>query len=128
MSDLLQRVTLALCLTAAVPCFAQDAPAQDPPAAPKEDKRVFGVVPNNRTTEASLPFVPISAKRKMTIAYKDSFDWPVYPTSAAFALLYQLEDQNPSFGQGMQGYAKRFATSYGDQMLGNMMKIGRASC
>src|ERR1051325_6701892 len=93
------------------------------PATP-EDKRVFGVIPNNRTTEASLPFVPITAKRKMTIAYKDSFDWPVYPTAAAFAALYQLEDQNPSFGQGMSGYAKRFATSYGDQMVGNMMTEG----
>ncbi|HXB73168.1 MAG TPA: hypothetical protein VNY05_33330 [Candidatus Acidoferrales bacterium] len=89
-----------------------------------EDKRIFGVLPNNRTTENSLPFVPISAKRKMTIAYKDSFDWPVYPTAAAFATLYQVENQNPSFGQGMAGYAKRFGTAYGDQMIGNMMTEG----
>jgi hypothetical protein len=112
-----------------MPCPAQDssspavtvAPSTD---TPKEDRRVFGVIPNNRTTEASLPFTPISAKRKMTIAYRDSFDWPVYPTAAAFAALYQLENQNPSFGQGMQGYAKRFAASYGDQMIGNMMTEG----
>lgn len=60
----------------------------------------------------------------MTIAFKDSFDLPVYPTAAAFALLYQLEDQNPSFGQGTAGYAKRFAAAYGDQMIGNMMTEG----
>lgn len=96
------------------------------PAEPvvQEDKRIFGVLPNNRTTENSIPFAPITAKQKMTIAYKDSFDWPVYPTAAAFATLYQLEDQNPSFGQGMAGYAKRFATAYGDQMIGNMMTEG----
>src|ERR1700730_11539824 len=94
------------------------------PAVPAQDKRVFGVIPNNRTTESALPFTPISARRKMTIAYKDSFDWPVLPTSAAFATLYQLEDQNPSFGQGMAGYGKRLATSYGDQMIGNMMTEG----
>jgi hypothetical protein len=103
-------------------CSAQDQNPQ--PQGANEDKRVFGVIPNNRTTEASLPFTPITAKRKMTIAYKDSFDWPVYPTAAAFAALYQLEDQNPSFGQGMQGYAKRFACAYGDQMIGNMMTEG----
>jgi hypothetical protein len=85
---------------------------------------VFGVIPNNRTTEAAIPFTPISPRQKITIAYKDSFDWPVYPTSAAFALLYQLENQNPSFGQGTKGYAKRFAASYGDQMIGNMMTEG----
>jgi hypothetical protein len=94
------------------------------PTAPVEDKRVFGVIPNNRTTEGSLPFQPISAKRKMTIAAKDSFDWPVYITSGLFASLYQLEDQNHSFGQGMAGYGKRYATSYGDQVIGNMMTEG----
>jgi hypothetical protein len=104
--------------------FAGMALAQSDSAIPATDKRVFGVIPNNRTTESALPFTPISARRKMTIAYKDSFDWPVIPTSAAFATLYQLEDQNPSFGQGMAGYAKRFATSYGDQMIGNMMTEG----
>ena len=89
-----------------------------------EDKRIFGVLPNNRTTEKSIPFHAITARQKMTIAYKDSFDWPVYPTAGLFATLYQLENQNPSFGQGMAGYAKRFATAYGDQMIGNMMTEG----
>jgi hypothetical protein len=114
----------ALCL--ALLWLAGTALAQSDSAIPAtpEDKRVFGVIPNNRTTENALPFTPISARRKMTIAYKDSFDWPVIPASAAFATLYQLEDQNPSFGQGMAGYAKRFATSYGDQMIGNMMTEG----
>jgi hypothetical protein len=103
---------------------AQNPPDSTSPVQTTEDKRIFGVLPNNRTTEASLPFHSITPKQKMTIAFKDSFDWPVYPTAAAFALLYQLEDQNPSFGQGMKGYAKRFATAYGDQMIGNMMTEG----
>ena len=47
----------------------------------QEDKRIFGVIPNNRTTEASLPFQAISARRKMTIALKDSFAWPLYATT-----------------------------------------------
>jgi hypothetical protein len=99
-------------------------PPQPPPVQAPEDKRVFGVFPNNRTTENAIPFHSITAKQKVTIAFKDSFDWPVFPTSAAFAALYQIENQNPSFGQGMQGYAKRFATAYGDQMIGNMMTEG----
>src|SRR3974390_1281798 len=83
-------------------------PVQNPPVQAPEDKRIFGVLPNNRTTENSIPFQRITGKQKMTIAYKDSFDWPVYPTSALFATLNQLENQNPSFGEGMAGYAKRF--------------------
>lgn len=102
----------------------QASPVQSPSVQAVEDKRIFGVLPNNRTTENSIPFQKLTSKQKMTIAFKDSFDLPVYPTAAAFASLYQLENQNPSFGQGMVGYSKRFATAYGDQMIGNMMTEG----
>jgi hypothetical protein len=81
-------------------------------------------MPNYRTTEASIPFHSISGKQKMRIAIMDSFDWPVFPAAAGFAGLYQIQNQNPSFGQGVKGYAQRFATAYGDQMIGNMMAEG----
>ena len=100
-------------------------PAEQPAAAQAGnqpiDKRIFGVLPNYRTADGSAPFVPISATRKFYIASKDSFDYPVYLTSALFAGLYQLENQNPSFGQGVKGYAKRLGASYGDQAIGNLM-------
>ena len=100
----------------------QPAPsAVEQPAGQPIDKRIFGVLPNYRTADGSLPFQPITAKHKFYIAAKDSFDYPVYLTAAAVAGLYQLENQNPSFGQGVEGYAKRLATSYGDQAIGNMM-------
>jgi hypothetical protein len=108
----------------ALPVAAQQPPADGSPQNPPEDKRIFGVLPNYRTAESSAPFEPITSKEKFAIAAKDSFDWPVYPVSGLFALLYQIEDSNPSFGQGLKGYAKRFATSYGDQMIGNMMTEG----
>ncbi len=94
---------------------AESAPAQ--PA----DKRIFGVLPNYRTVDGSAPFVPITSKHKFYIASKDSFDYPVILLSGAFAALYQLEDQDPSFGQGLKGYGKRMAASYGDQAIGNLM-------
>jgi hypothetical protein len=119
----------SLCITtlifaAALGAFAQDSAGSAAPVQAQEDKRIFGVLPNNRTTENSIPFHTITAKQKITIAFKDSFDWPVYPTAALFATLYHIEDQNPSFGQGMAGYSKRFGTAYGDQMIGNMMTEG----
>ncbi len=113
------RIILSLVIAGAA--LAQDSGLSNPPV---EDKRAFGVLPNNRTTEASLPFAPLTAKRKMTIAVKDSFAAPLGLTTGVFASLYQLEDQNPSFGQGLSGYAKRLGTSFGDQMVGNMMTEG----
>jgi hypothetical protein len=97
-------------------------PAAPAPAA--QDKRIFGVLPNYRTVDGSLPFAPITAKHKYYIAMKDSFDYPVYYLSAAFAGLYQLENQNPSFGQGLKGYAHRYATAYADQAIGNILAEG----
>ena len=91
-----------------------------------EDKRAYGVLPNNRTTEASNPFHALTAKQKLTIAAKDSFDGAVYPTAAIYSVVYQAEDANPSFGQGLKGYARRVSTSFGDQMIGNMMTEGFA--
>ena len=101
---------------------SQQAPA--PPVQAEEDKRIFGVIPNNRTTENAIPFHSITFHQKMAIAVKDSFDWPVYPTAGLFATLYQLENSNPSFGQGMKGYARRFAAGYADQTVGNLMTEG----
>ncbi len=103
--------------------LAQDT-ATATPTPPLEDTRAFGVLPNYRTTEASLPFAPITARYKMTIAVKDSFAPPLALTSSIFASIYQLENQNPSFGQGMAGYTRRLATSYSDLVIGNMMSEG----
>ena len=96
-------------------------PGAPEPAAPAIDKRIFGVLPNYRTADGTAPFVPITTRHKFYIAAKDSFDYPVYLTAAAFAGYYQLDNENPSFGQGLKGYAKRLATSYADQAVGNLM-------
>ena len=102
---------------------APDAPASAPEAAP-QDKRIMGVLPNYRTADGTQPFHPITAKYKLTIAAKDSFDGPNYVIGGVFAGLYQLQNQHPSFGQGIAGYAHRYATSYGDQVIGNMLTEG----
>jgi hypothetical protein len=97
-----------------------------PPSIPPEahDRRAFGVLPNYRLADGNQPFHPITPRQKMYIAFKDSTDFPVYPTAAFFAAIYQLEDQNPSFGQGLKGYGHRFITAYGDQVIGNFMIEG----
>lgn len=91
------------------------------PDHPVQDKRILGVLPNYRTIDGTIPFEPLTTKQKFTIATKDSFDWPGFILAGAFAGLYQLEDSHPSFGQGIEGYAHRYATSYADQVIGNMM-------
>ncbi len=85
------------------------------------DKRILGVLPNYRTARTSSEYVPLTAQQKLYIGTKDSTDYPIYFISGAFAALNQIDDNNPSFGQGMNGYGKRHATSFADQAIGNML-------
>jgi hypothetical protein len=85
------------------------------------DKRVFGVLPNYRTANASTVYTPITTKQKFTIGAKDSFDYPLFLLGAATAGLGQITNQNPSFGQGLAGYGHRLGTGYADQVIGNML-------
>jgi hypothetical protein len=107
---------------AEAPVEPKAAPTPDPGTA--TDKRILGVLPNYRTTDGTVPFHSISPKFKLTIAAKDSFDWPNYLVGGAFAGLYQLENSHPSFGQGVAGFARYYGTSYADQVIGNMMTEG----
>jgi len=131
--------------------FAQQAPPADPPAntkpqstapagqepsttpqqsanpldqEPPGGKRVLGVLPNYRTASADLEGTTLTGKQKMTIAAKDSFDYPLALLAAAYAGLDQLTDDDPHYGQGTEGYAKRFGAWYADEAVGNMMTEG----
>ena len=86
-----------------------------------QDKRIFGVLPNYRTADGTKPFMPITTKQKFTIATKDTFDYPSYILAGAFSGISQLDNSNPSFGQGVKGYAHRYVTAVADQDIGNYM-------
>jgi hypothetical protein len=88
------------------------------------DKRVLGVLPNYRTVNETGTYEPIDAKHKLIIASKDSFDYPLVLLAGAFAGISQLSDTNPSYHQGVEGFAKRLAGNYASQAIGNMMSEG----
>ncbi len=103
---------------------ASTAPGGPTPVGQAKEKRILGVLPNYRTAEMSAAAMPLTAKEKMRIAVKDSFDYPLAFIGAAYAGLDQAADSHPQFGQGAKGYFKRFGTSYTDQLDGNMLSEG----
>ena len=106
------------------PAAAVGAPESRTPTPVTEDKRVFGVLPNYRTAEATAIYMPITPKQKMTIATKDTIDYPLFLLGAGLAGIAQLADEHPRFGQGLKGYAHRYGTAYADQAIGNYMTEG----
>ena len=93
-------------------------------AQPPGGNRIFGVLPNYRTADRSEEGTTISARRKLYITRKDSFDYPLIGLSAGLAAMGQWADQEKSFGPGMKGYGHRFLTTYADQVVGNLFTEG----
>ncbi|HLH45011.1 MAG TPA: hypothetical protein VKV74_18625 [Bryobacteraceae bacterium] len=55
------------------------------------------------------------------MASQDSFDRGAFVLGALFGGEAQLSKATPSFGQGVEGYGKYFATSYADFAIANFM-------
>jgi hypothetical protein len=98
--------------------------ATTPVPQPAGNNRVFGVLPNYRTADASQIGTVLTPREKVEIASKDSFDYPLVILAGALAGLGQWTNQSPSFGQGLKGYGHRLVTNYGDQAMGNMFTEG----
>ena len=86
----------------------------------EERQRILGVVPNFNTVESSAGVPPLSAGQKFHLMYKSSVDPFVFVADAFVAGLGQARNTNPGFGQGAQGYFKRFGASYLDTADGNL--------
>lgn len=91
------------------------------PADQQPSKHVLWIIPNFRTSPSLTEYKPLTTREKFTIAAQDSFDRGTFALAAAFAGEGQLSNTNPSFGQGVEGYAHRFATSYADFAVGDYM-------
>jgi hypothetical protein len=121
----LARVSAACVLIA--PAFCQPVVSTDGPtnapdrSAASNDGRIFGIVPNYRTSPTLTNYKPIPPKQKFKIATQDSFDRGTVALAAAFAGEGQLTNSEPSFGQGATGYGPYLATAYGDLVIGDFM-------
>jgi hypothetical protein len=84
----------------------------------QETQRVAGIMATFNTTK-NPDALPLSSGQKFRLFFKSAFDpWP-FGLSAVVAGIGQAEDSTPEWGQGMEGYAKRFGAGYSDYFLGN---------
>jgi hypothetical protein len=86
----------------------------------EEHQRILGVVPNFNTVDDANNAAKLSPGQKFHLAYKSSIDPFVFVADAFVAGLSQAQNSNPGFGQGVQGYFKRFGASYLDTVDGTL--------
>ncbi len=83
----------------------------------EEKQRLLGVFPNFFVTYAPDP-APLTAAQKFQLGWKTVTD-PVAFLGTGFAAGFEQARNNyPEFGQGVEGYAKRFGAQYADRVDG----------
>jgi len=79
----------------------------------QEKQRVLGFIPNFYVTY--IPdAAPLSSKQKFQLAWKTSVDPVTFGITGAIAGIQQAQNDFSGYGQGAQGYAKRYGASYAD--------------
>jgi hypothetical protein len=101
------------------PAAGQSADTPDKPA--QKDDRIFGVMPNHLTVENGARIEPLTWKGKFKITAEGAFDPYEFVIVGLVAGIHQAQNTDAPFGQGLQGYAKRYGAGFGDQAIANMM-------
>jgi hypothetical protein len=84
----------------------------------QESQRVMGVMATFNTT-TNKNALPLSPGQKFQLFFKSSTDpWP-FLLAGVVSGIGQAENSYPEWGQGMQGYGKRFGAAYTDAFIGN---------
>lgn len=86
----------------------------------EEQQRVLGVLPNYYVSYAKNP-VKLNTRQKYSLAWRSSVDPYTWLMNAGFSGLEQAMNTLPGYGQGMQGYGKRFGANYADTFVSNMV-------
>jgi Carboxypeptidase regulatory-like domain len=81
----------------------------------EEKQRVLGILPNFYVTY-SRTAVPLSSKQKFKLAWKATVDPVNFVVVAGAAGLEQAANAFGGYGQGAQGYARRYGAAYGDSV------------
>src|ERR1700683_5437223 len=114
---------------------SQSLPDKPQPAAPAKDQknvqheqqtgtskdRIFWTMPNFLTVEDADNIPPLSSGQKFKVVGRSLIDPSEFVLVGFVAGRGQAGNSDPSYGQGAQGYAKRYGTAYGDNAIENFM-------
>ena len=86
----------------------------------QEQQRVLGVLPNFYVSY--IPdAVPLTPQQKFKLAFRTVIDPFTFVSVGGSAGIQQWQNHFKGYGQGAQGYAKRFGAGYGDTLTGTFI-------
>jgi hypothetical protein len=99
---------------------AQDSKTPEKTEGTSKD-RLFFALPNFLTVENGANVPPLSTGQKFKVVARSAFDYVQIPWYAALAGISQAQNSEPGYGQGAEGYFKRFGSAAGDGIIENFM-------
>ncbi len=87
----------------------------------QEKQRLLGVIPNFYVSY--IPdAAPLDAKQKFELAWRSTIDPITFALTGALAGIEQADNTFSGYGQGAQGYGKRFGAAYADTVTGTFIR------
>jgi hypothetical protein len=86
----------------------------------EEKQRIFGVIPNFYVSYIPNA-APLTSKQKFQLAWRSTIDPVNFVITGAIAGVQQANNTFSGYGQGAQGYAKRYGASYADFVSGTFL-------
>jgi hypothetical protein len=86
----------------------------------QEKQRVLGFIPNFYVSYVP-DAVPLTSKQKFELAWKTQIDPVTFGIAGGVAGVEQSQDNFRGYGQGAEGYAKRFGAAYTDSFTSTMI-------
>jgi hypothetical protein len=86
----------------------------------EEKQRVLAVIPNFYVSYIPNP-LPLTPKQKFEIAWKTVIDPFTFAVVGATAGVEQAQNHFDGYGQGAQGYGKRYGAGYADTVTGTFI-------
>jgi len=83
-------------------------------------QRVLGVIPNFYVTYVPNA-APLTPKQKYYLAWKLTIDPAYFVAAGAVAGIQQARNEFSGYGQGAQGYAKRYGATFADFTMSNFL-------
>jgi hypothetical protein len=104
---------------APVPMPQSEASAETP-SAPKQTKRILGIVPNFRSVSADQELPSETVKEKFKTGLQDSFDYSSFLFIGVQAGASQVTKSYPAFHQGAAGFGRYYWHTFADQADENL--------
>ena len=83
--------------------------------------RLFLALPNFLTLENAGKVPPLTTAQKFKVVARGSFDKIEFPWYGVLSAISQAENSEPGYGQGWEGYGKRYASAFADGTIENFM-------